>query len=127
MLLAENGNDLTKVATSDKLLPIIARLDKTKARQAIKARHEIISNITTLAKSKATDELSAISASAQSQFADHLDKEIGRLQRLQAINPNVRDDEIQTLIKMKEQGLSALAQLSLVPDSVRILICVKPD
>lgn len=127
VLLAENGNDLTKVATSDKLLPIIARLDKTKARQAIKARHEIISNITTLAKSKATDELSAISASAQSQFADHLDKEIGRLQRLQAINPNVRDDEIQTLIKMKEQGLSALAQLSLVPDSVRILICVKPD
>ena len=127
VLLAENGNDLTKVATPDKLLPIIDRLDKAKARQVVKARHEVIGNITALAKTKATDELSAISTSAQSQFADHLDKEIGRLQRLQAINPNVRDDEIAQLIEMKEQGLTALANLSLVPDSIRVLICVKPD
>ncbi len=127
VLLAENGDDLTKVATPDKLVAIIDRLDKAKARQVVKARHELISQITMLAKNKASEELPIISAASQNQFAEHLDKEIGRLQRLQAINPNVRDDEIHALIKMKEQGVSALGKLSLVPDSIRVLICVKPN
>lgn len=127
VLLAENGNDLTKVATPEKLLPIIDRLDKAKARQVVKARQEVITKITATARTKATEELSQISQNAQAGFAEHLDKEISRLQRLQAVNPNVRDDEIATLIKMKEQGLTALANLSLVPDSVRVLICVKPE
>ncbi len=126
VLLAENGNDLTKIATPDKLIPIIDRLDKAKARQVIKARQENISQMTSLAKNKANMELPAISDVAQNQFAEHLDKEIGRLQRLQLINLNVRDDEIVALIKMKEQGMSALANLSLVPDSIRVLICIKP-
>ena len=44
-----------------------------------------------------------------------------------AFNPNVRDDEIVALAKRKEQGLAALANLSLVPDSIRVLVVVSPD
>ncbi len=62
-----------------------------------------------------------------SAFGEYMDKEIGRLTRLQAINPNVRDDEIIALTKRKEQGLSALANLSLVPDSIRVLVVVSPE
>lgn len=127
VLIAENGSDLTNVATTEKLLPLIERLDKTKARQVIKARQTLISELSKRAKSLAGGQLADIGQLASSQFGEYMDKEIGRLQRLQAINPNVRDDEIKALYDMKTQGLSAFSHLSLVPDSVRVLVAVKPN
>lgn len=127
ILLAENGTDMTDIATPDKLTPLIERLDKSKARQVVKARAGVITELSRRAKTQAGEQLFSIGQIASTQYADHLDKEIGRLTRLQKINPNVRDDEIQTLIDMKVQGLSALAHLSLVPDSIRVLVCVKPN
>ncbi|WP_066801224.1 RNA polymerase-associated protein RapA [Moraxella oblonga] len=127
VLLAENGSDLTNIATTDKLLPLIERLEKAKARQVIKARQTIISELAQQAKTLAGGQLADIGQSASMQFGDYLDKEISRLTRLQAINPNVRDDEIQALHDMKQEGISAFAHLSLVPDSIRVLVAVKPN
>lgn len=126
VVLAEGGQDLSKVATPHKLLPMIEYLDKATARQIVKARTHVISDLAERAKATATAQLSTISEQACQQFGDYLDKEISRLTRLQAVNPNVRDDEITTLQKMKEQGLLALTTLSLVPDSIRVLVCIKP-
>ena len=127
VVLAEGNKDLTEVATPNKILPLIERLEKSKARQVIKARTHVISTLANHAKTLASQQLSDISTQAGQQFGEYLDKEIGRLRRLQAINPNVRDDEIVTLQKMKEQGLNALSGLSLVPDNIRVLVCVKPN
>ncbi len=127
VLLAEGGKDLTTLATPDKLISLIERLDKSKARQVIKARSHVITELANQAKTLASGQLDDIAAGAKTAFGDYLDKEIGRLTRLQRINPNVRDDEIADLVHMKEQGLSALSLLSVVPDSVRILVCVKPE
>jgi ATP-dependent helicase HepA len=38
----------------------------------------------------------------------------------------VRDSEIERLEQLQAQGEQALASLSLVPDSIRILVAVKP-
>lgn len=127
VLLAEGGKDLSTVATPDKLIPLVERLDKSKARQVIKARSQVISDLASQAKTLAGGQLDSIATGAKSAFGDYLDKEIGRLTRLQSVNPNVRDDEIADLVRMKEQGLSALGLLSVVPDSVRVLVCVKPE
>lgn len=127
VFLSERGDDLTKVATTDKIMPLIDRLDKPRARQIIKARAAVIDARAQDAKARATAQLDEISAQAMSAFGEYMDKEIGRLTRLQAINPNVRDDEIVALVKRKEQGLAALANLSLVPDSIRVLVVVSPD
>ena len=40
--------------------------------------------------------------------------------------PNVRDAEINQLKRLQEQGLHALGHLSLIPDSIRVLVAVKP-
>lgn len=127
VFLTERGDDLTKVATSDKIMPLIERLDKARARQVVKARAALIEAQAHKAKDIAQAQLSDISAQAMTQFSDYLNKEISRLKRLQAINPNVRDDEILALQKMLDQGILALGNLSLVPDSIRVLVCVKPN
>lgn len=127
VFLTERGDDLTKVATSEKILPLVERLDKSRARQVIKARASVIETQASRAKELAYDQLAQISREATAQYSEYLNKEIGRLKRLQAINPNVRDSEINTLEKMLDQGVEALANLSLVPDSIRVLVCVKPS
>lgn len=127
VLLAEGGKNLSSIATTDKLNQLIERLDKNKARQVIKAKTDVISTLFEQAKTTANEELTNISQMAAQSFGEYLDKEIGRLTRLQQVNPNVRDDEIAALQKMKETGLSALEHLSLVSDSIRILVCVKPN
>lgn len=127
VLLTEGGKDLSNVATADKLNQLIERLDKTKARQVVKAKTDVINALFEQAKTTANHELAEIGQIASQNFGEYLDKEIGRLTRLQAVNPNVRDDEIAALQKMKDTGLSALTQLSLVSDCIRILVCVKPS
>lgn len=126
IVLAEGGKNLSQFATPDKLLPLIERLDKAKARQVVKARSQVIETLSSQAKTLASQQLTTIGQQASEQFGAYFNKEIGRMQRLQNINPNVRDDEILALQKMQQQGLSALANLSLVPDSIRVLVCVKP-
>lgn len=127
VFLSERGDDLTAVATSEKILPLIERLDKARARQVTKVRADIIDNRSQDAKQIATAQLDEISRQASAAFAEHMDKEIGRLTRLQAINPNVRHDEITALQELKQQGMQALGGLSLVPDSIRVLVVVAPD
>ncbi len=127
VFLSERGDDISKAATPDKLLPMIDRLDKGRARQVAKVRSQIISDRAAEAKDIATAQLSDISAQAIISYTEYMDKEIGRLKRLQAVNPNVRDDEIEALENTKSQGLAALNNLSLVPDSIRVLVTVQPD
>lgn len=68
----------------------------------------------------------AISEEAKQRFSQRFGREIERLQYLQSVNPNVRDSEIKQLQRSYEQGLQALEQLSLIPDSIRVLVTVKP-
>lgn len=127
IFLSERGDDLSQIASSEKILPLIERLEKAKARQVAKVRAGVIEQRALDAKNLAEAHLKQISEQAMVQFGEHLDKEIGRLQRLQQINPNVRDDEISALKQLKQQGLNALNSLCLVPDSIRVLVAVQPE
>lgn len=127
VLLTEQGNDLTTLATPEKIMPLIERLDKSRARQVIKARTVVIETQADKAKQIAQNQLATIAQESIASYQEYLNKEIGRLKRLQQVNPNVRDDEILALEKMLAQGVEALSNLSLVPDSIRVLVCVKPS
>lgn len=127
LLLTQTGEDLSDVATLDKISPLIGRLDKQTALQAIKLRETVIADGYRRAVQLAKDKLKTTTAVAKQNFGAYFDKEIKRLVYLQTINPSIRDDEIIALQKMQTQGLEALDNLSLVPDSVRVLITISPE
>ncbi len=126
VFLAETGDDLSAVATPEKIAPLIERLDRQRARQVVKARAEVITKRYKEADAIAKQQLEDIAKRATGQFSAYFDKEIGRLAQLQMVNPNIREDEIEALVAQKEQGVQALETLSLVPDSIRVLVVVKP-
>ncbi|MDO5651688.1 MAG: RNA polymerase-associated protein RapA [Moraxella sp.] len=124
VLLTEQGDDLSTVATAEKITPLIERLDRQRARQVVKVRAGVIANRFGDAQTIAKAQLAQVSNAAKSSFTAYFDKEINRLTRLQAINPSIRDTEIAELAEQKEQGLYALEQLALVSDSMRVLVVV---
>lgn len=127
VFLSQQGTDFSQKISSDAIRSHIHRLDKAKARQVIKARKDIIEARYAQAETLAQAQIGAISEEAQSRFGGRWQREIERLQYLQTINPNVRDNEITALQRLHEQGMNALGQLAVVPDSVRVLVAVKPS
>lgn len=126
VLLGEKGKNLSEKIQPAMLEPLVYRLDRAKARQVIKARAEVISKQYDNALKIAEEKIAGFSEVAQQRFSKHLQYEIDRLTHLQAINPSIRQDEIDRLIRQKQDGLAHLENLSLVPDAIRVLVAVKP-
>lgn len=126
VFMSEQGGDLSGRISAEMIMPYIERLDNNRARQVIKARGDVIEQRYCDAEDIARAQLAEIGAQASSRFTQHWSREIKRLKHLQTINPNVRDSEIERLEHLQAQGEQALASLSLVPDSIRILVAVKP-
>lgn len=125
VFISEQGNDLSDRISAEMILPHIERLDKNRARQVVKVRSEVIEQRYADAERIAKAQLDDISEQASARFSQQWQREIKRLQHLQRINPNVRDEEIARLQQLHTQGEQALSQLSLVPDSIRVLVAVK--
>ena len=126
VFISEQGSDLSERISSEMIMPHIERLDKNRARQVIKVRGEVIESRYQDAERLAQAQLADIGNTANERFSQQWSREIKRLQHLQSINPNVRPEEIERLEQLKAQGEQALGQLSLVPDSIRVLVAVKP-
>ena len=126
VFMSEQGSDLSSRISSEMIMPHIERLDNNRARQVIKARGDIIEQRYHEAEDIARSQLSDLGAQASGRFSQQWSREIKRLKHLQTINPNVRPSEIERLEQLQAQGEQALANLLLVPDSIRILVAVKP-
>lgn len=126
VFISEQGSDLTARISSKMIMPHIERLDKNRARQVIKARGDVIEQRYYEAEAIAKAQLAEIGTQASMRFSQQWSREVKRLKHLQTINPNVRPAEIERLEQLQLQGEQALATLSLVPDSIRVLVSVKP-
>ncbi|NRD70791.1 RNA polymerase-associated protein RapA [Psychrobacter okhotskensis] len=126
VFISEQGSDLSARISADMIMPHIERLDKNRARQVIKVRGDVIEQRYYEAEDIARQQLAEIGEQASARFSQQWSREIKRLKHLQTINPNVRPAEIERLEQLKAQGEQALSNLSLVPDSIRVLVAVKP-
>ncbi|WP_410211361.1 RNA polymerase-associated protein RapA [Aquirhabdus sp.] len=125
VLISESGQDLSARINSAMLHPQIHALDMNNARQVVKLRRDVIEARYKQAEELARAQIKSFSQTAQKRYGDHLQQELDRLIYLKAHNPSVRDDEIDRLTHQRAQGLQLLEQLSLVPDSIRVLVVMK--
>ncbi|WP_201617816.1 RNA polymerase-associated protein RapA [Psychrobacter urativorans] len=126
VFISEQGSDLSARVSAEMIMPHVERLDKNRARQVIKVRGDVIESRYYEAEEIAKKQLADIGEQASARFSQQWSREIKRLKHLQTINPNVRPEEIERLEQLQAQGEQALANLSLVPDSIRVLVAVKP-
>ena len=126
VLIGENGRDVSTKVTPNLLEPLVHRLGKTQARQVIKARRDLIVDLYEKAAAIAKERMPEITEKSLKVYEPKVTREIERLEALAQVNPSVRKDEVEAIKATRELGLERLSQLSLVPDAIRVLVCVRP-
>ncbi|WP_092747313.1 RNA polymerase-associated protein RapA [Acinetobacter boissieri] len=126
VLLSENGQDLSKKIDPTILKPHLHHLDGNSSRQIVKARRDVIEQRYNQALDLAKGYLPELQTQGQENYSKQWQYEIDRLVYLKQFNPSIREDEIERLKKLQQEGAQSLGRLSVVPEAIQVLVAVKP-
>ncbi|GGA67761.1 RNA polymerase-associated protein RapA [Neiella marina] len=115
LLLDKRANDLSDKVDFDQLSPQLSPIGKHTATKLVAALRQQLPPLLRTAESLAQQRAEQATAQANQLADDYFRAELDRLSALKAVNPNVRDDEIDHL-----QGQSILAQQALEQAQVRL-------
>jgi ATP-dependent helicase HepA len=111
--------DKIKFDSLDKKLKSI---DKNMARKLVKRSSEKIIKMIEKAEGHANTKVKDIIDSSYNVFTNDIANSLNRLQYLRKVNPSVRQDEIEYLENIINEGQTAIKQSRLRLDSLRVII-----
>ncbi|AIL60445.1 RNA polymerase-associated protein RapA [Pseudomonas alkylphenolica] len=121
-LLDTNGNDLASRVSFETLNDQLESVPKASANKFIQAQRDVLTPRINSGEAKIMPRHAERVAEAQRRLAAETDEELARLTALQAVNPSVRDSEIDAVRKQREQGLAMLDKAALRLEAIRVLV-----
>ncbi len=121
-LLDANGNDLAGRVSFETLNDQLESVPKASANKFIQAQRDQLTPRINAGEAKVAPRHAERVADAQRRLAAETDEELARLTALQAVNPTVRDSELQALRAQREQGLAMLDKAALRLEAIRVLV-----
>ncbi|MGH8440643.1 MAG: RNA polymerase-associated protein RapA, partial [Pseudomonas sp.] len=121
-LLDTNGNDLASRVSFETLNDQLESVPKASANKFIQAQRDVLTPRINSGETKIMPRHAERVAEAQRRLAAETDEELARLTALQAVNPSVRDSEIEAVRKQREQGLAMLEKAALRLEAIRVLV-----
>ncbi|NRA59670.1 MAG: RNA polymerase-associated protein RapA [Psychrobium sp.] len=126
LLMDKNGNNLHKNISYDKLSVQLSPIGRHIASKLVTASQAFIHLQVQQSSSLAQDALVDIKAQALAKMNAELDSELSRLVDLQAVNPNIRDEEIEHLRTEQAQLAKYIDNAQVQLDCLRFIV-VSPD
>ncbi|MEJ5865260.1 RNA polymerase-associated protein RapA [Pseudomonas farsensis] len=121
-LLDANGNDLSARVSFETLNDQLESVPKASANKFVQAQRDVLGQRIAAGEAKILPSHEARVAEAQQRLAAESDEELARLTALQAVNPSVRDSEVDALRKQREDGMAALQKAALRLEAIRVLV-----
>ncbi|MFV3406897.1 RNA polymerase-associated protein RapA [Pseudomonas sp. NY15463] len=121
-LLDANGNDLGPRVAFETLNDQLESVPKASANKFVQAQRDVLAQRIAAGEAKVVPTHESRVAEAQQRLAAEADEELARLSALQAVNPSVRDSEIEALRKQRAEGLAALQKAALRLEAIRVLV-----
>ena len=112
-LLDANGNDLSPRVAFETLNDQLESVPKASANKFVQAQRDVLAKRIASGEAKVMPSHVERVAEAQRRLAAEADEELARLTALKAVNPSVRDSEIDALRKQREEGLAMLEKAAL--------------
>lgn len=122
LLIDSKGNDLAAQVPFAGLEKQLKPVNKQMANKIAKMARAEIEKLITFSETKVVSPAESVIAQAKQMADTVLSAELHRLTALQAVNKNIRADEIQALEQLKAQSLEHLAQATWRLDSLRVII-----
>ncbi|EQM69506.1 RNA polymerase-associated protein RapA [Pseudomonas solani] len=121
-LLDANGNDLASKVAFDTLNDQLESVPRGSANKFVQAQRDVLSAQIHAAEAKIRPRHEARVADAVKRLTAELDEELARMIALKAVNPSVRDSEIDALRKQRDDGLALMEKAALRLEAIRVLV-----
>ena len=122
ILVDKNGNNLADKVSEEVLDRQLTPVKKQMASQLIKALKSQIGPLVTKAEGHGEQQIAAIQTKALTTMKTKLDQEQQRLTALKAINPSVRQDEIDFLAHQQSELSHYIDKAQLTFEAVRMIV-----
>ena len=122
ILVDKKGNNLADKVSENVLDTQLSPVKKQMALQLIKALKSQIGPLVTKAESHGEKQVASIQAKALTRMQEKLTLEQQRLTALKAINPNVRQSEIDFLSHQKTELTHYIAKAQLTFEAIRMIV-----
>jgi ATP-dependent helicase HepA len=121
-LLDANGNDLAHKVAFETLNDQLESVPRASANKFVQAQRDSLNPLINAGEGKVAERHAARVDEAKRRLAAETDEELARLVALQAVNPSVRDSELNALRQLREQGLAMLDKAALRLEAIRVLV-----
>ncbi|MCK3654651.1 RNA polymerase-binding ATPase [Pasteurellaceae bacterium Macca] len=125
ILLDAKGNDMASQVSFSGLEKQLKPVNKQMANKIAKMARSDIEKLIAFGESKIAPQAVALIEAAKSNAEQTLSSELHRLTSLQAVNKNIRADEIEALEQVKRESLTQLEQATWRLDSLRVIVSNK--
>ncbi|MFC0665732.1 RNA polymerase-associated protein RapA [Azotobacter chroococcum] len=121
-LLDPNGNDLAPKVAFDTLNDQLESVPRGSANKFVQAQRDVLARQINAAEAKIAPRHAERVTEARQRLKASLDEELARLSALQAVNPSVRDSELEALRQQREDGLAMLDKAALRLEAIRVMV-----
>ncbi|EJO92982.1 ATP-dependent helicase HepA [Ectopseudomonas mendocina DLHK] len=121
-LLDANGNDLAPKVGFETLNDQLESVPRASANKFVQAQRDVLAKQINDAEAKVMPRHVERVAEAKRRLIAELDEELARLIALRAVNPSVRNSEIDALREQREQSLAMFDKAALRLEAIRVLV-----
>lgn len=122
VLVDKNGNNLADKVSEDILDQQLSPVKKQVALQLVKALKEQVSPLVDKAQSHAEKDVNAIQEKARNEMSQKLNQELSRLTALKAINPSVRQEELDFIKLQQNELTNYINKAQLKFEAIRLVV-----
>lgn len=122
LLVDARGKDLASLVPHERLNGLVERVNKGTALAIIKQVQEEVDKKMLLASRQATERLAPLLAAAEQRMRTELGAELERLQALRAVNPSIRQEELDYLAYRIDESALHIRHASLQLQALRLII-----
>lgn len=122
LLLDIHGSEMASQVSFAGLEKQLKPVNKQMANKIVKMARRDIEKMLALAEQKVVSIAQPLIDQAKQNADSVLSAELHRLQSLQAVNKNIRADEVQALAQLREESLAQLQSANWYLDSLRVIV-----
>lgn len=122
LLMDRAGNNLAGKVEFESFNRQLNAVNRHTGSKLVNAVQQEVHEILTQAEKVIVPEAQAIIAAAKVEADEKLSAELSRLEALKAVNPNIREDEVEALESNREQVLESLGDAGWRLDALRLIV-----
>ncbi|WP_435955273.1 RNA polymerase-associated protein RapA [Dryocola sp. BD626] len=122
MLVDKNGTNLAAQVEFESFNRQLSAVNRHTGSKLVNAVQPDVHAILQLAEQKVEEAAQVLIKAAREEADEKLSAELSRLEALKAVNPNIRDDELEAIEINRLQVLESLAQANWRLDALRLIV-----